>query len=240
MQKVEELYNYLHDINKNELFIDNFPNVHPQKKFKDYVNVLNNILETLSDKLEIMKNKKRNLLNQREELTKLKNLNSLITSTITPLGEDNIEGKNYDELNKKIKKENCDKVYNKLLEKNESITKKFDFVKEELNLTKRGLECQKKILKKLRVSNRGFEKNIKMEEIKDELTQQIELNNKMKEKILLISYLDETLGLDFKSNLDNKCQRKLLENILREKTKENEIIENFQKIEKLQKKSMKK
>jgi|JI9StandDraft_2_1071091.scaffolds.fasta_scaffold254071_1 hypothetical protein len=58
----------------------------------------------------------------------------------------------------------------------------------------------------------------------------------MKEKILLINFLDDTLQLGFKNSLSDS-QRNLLNKINKEKIKENQILKNFALIENLKKKS---
>lgn len=46
-----------------------------------------------------------------------------------------------------------------------------------------------------------MEKNLNIDTVKSKLAEQIEINSKMREKILLLDYLDDTLNLGFKEQI---------------------------------------
>ena len=53
-----------------------------------------------------------------------------------------------------------------------------------------------------------MEKNLNIDTVKSKLAEQIEINSKMREKILLLDYLDDTLNLGFKEQIFQTDSRK--------------------------------
>lgn len=64
-------------------------------------------------------------------------------------------------------------------------------------------------MQKLKAKNAKIEDKVDLEKMKKKYVEQIQFGSQMKEKILMINYLDETLQLGFKDSLPGHQQELL-------------------------------
>ena len=192
MEKIRAIYEGLKARNADNPVIEEFPELPPDAKFRQCVETLTYIFETLEGKLEGLDGRQQRLEEEKAWLLR----DSVATKT-TKLNNSSSERDSLKVLNQSIKQDNATKIMRSLKHKRESLEQRKHEVEEELRLGNETLQAHNELLFGLRKANDKLERENNLEAVKDKVSTQIDLSTRMKNKARLYLHLDEALGLGF-------------------------------------------
>ena len=223
MEKIKQIYENLYKKNEEEGLLVEFPELPSNAKFHNYIDILTKILDSLENNLDKLDSKKQELECKRDTLA-LESCRS--ESEETELEEAYRESTK--RLSETIRDENRSKVYKKLEIKKKQLEENKQFLNLELATSGATVKKQTDLLYKLRYENDEIEKKNNLDAVKEKLSVQVDINERMKSKVRMFMHLDKRLGLGFDRHLNkNEKLKGIKEDVYKDFEMEERVYENF-------------